>query len=291
VFLTGRPLWVNPHINRSDAFIVGWLPGTQGAGIADVLMANADGTPAYHVTGKLSFSWPATGVGAPIDADSTKGVQFPFGYGLDYNHASDKMVALSEEAGIAAPNGNFDGVLMARGEVQAPFGFYLGDSSNWKTPAKPFLSASLGNMLASRGVDYRAQEDARQLSWRGKGDANGRGLASVQTQRQVDLTALGKAADLSLALTYRLDKKPTAPVLLAMGCGDNCGAQLDISKPFQNATPGTWRTLSIPLRCFTENGLNAAAVNAPILLETNGVLGLSLTRIAVTAQNTKNTCP
>ena len=24
-FLTGRPLWVNPHINRADAFVVGWL--------------------------------------------------------------------------------------------------------------------------------------------------------------------------------------------------------------------------------------------------------------------------
>ena len=291
VFLTGRPLWVNPHISRSDAFIVGWLPGTQGAGIADVLAANADGTPAYNVTGKLSFSWPASGVGAPIDATSTEGVQFPFGYGLDYSHAGDKMAALSEAAGITPPNGNFDGVLMARGEVQAPFGFYFGDSSNWKTPAKPFLSASLGNVLASRGVDYRAQEDARQLSWRGKGDANGRGLVSVQTQRQVDLTALGQAADLSLAIIYRLDKKPSAPVLLAMGCGDNCGAQLDITKPLQKASIGTWQSLSIPLRCFTEKGLKASAVNAPFLLETNGAMGMSLTRIAVTTQNPVNSCP
>ena len=37
LFLTGRPLWVNGHINRSDAFVVGWLPGTQGGGVADVL--------------------------------------------------------------------------------------------------------------------------------------------------------------------------------------------------------------------------------------------------------------
>ena len=291
VFLTGRPLWVNPHINRSDAFIVGWLPGTQGGGIADVLAANTDGQPAYNMTGKLSFSWPATGDGAPIDARSTDGVQFPFGYGLSYGDADTAMAALSEDAGIAAPNGMFDGVLMARGQVQAPFGFYLGDSSNWKTPSEPFLSASLGKVLSSRGVDYLAQEDARQLSWRGKGDNNGRGLVSVQTQRQIDLTVLGKAADLSLAVTYRIDTKPTAPVLLAMGCGDNCSAQLDITKPLQNASIGTWQTLAIPLGCFTEKGLNAAAVNAPILLETKGALGLSLTRIALTSKNVISICP
>ncbi|MCH1568583.1 MAG: glycoside hydrolase family 3 C-terminal domain-containing protein, partial [Alphaproteobacteria bacterium] len=291
VFLTGRPLWVNPHINRSDAFIVGWLPGTQGGGIADVLAANTDGQPAYNMTGKLSFSWPATGDGAPIDARSTDGVQFPFGYGLSYGDADTAMAALSEDAGIAAPNGMFDGVLMARGQVQAPFGFYLGDSSNWKTPSEPFLSASLGKVLSSRGVDYLAQEDARQLSWRGKGDNNGRGLVSVQTQRQIDLTVLGKEADLSLAVTYRIDTKPTAPVLLAMGCGDNCSAQLDITKPLQNASIGTWQTLAIPLGCFTEKGLNAAAVNAPILLETKGALGLSLTRIALTSKNVVRTCP
>ena len=30
VFLSGRPLWVNPEINASDAFVAAWLPGTEG---------------------------------------------------------------------------------------------------------------------------------------------------------------------------------------------------------------------------------------------------------------------
>ena len=37
VLLSGRPLWVNREINRSDAFVAAWLPGTEGKGIADVL--------------------------------------------------------------------------------------------------------------------------------------------------------------------------------------------------------------------------------------------------------------
>jgi beta-glucosidase len=290
LFLTGRPLWVNPHINRSDAFVVGWLPGTQGGGIADVLAADKNGIPQHDFTGRLSFSWPSDGRGAPIDARSKSGVQFPFGYGLDYQTASASPMAapvavLSEAAGVAAPNGAFDGVMMARGAVQAPFSLFLGDSSNWKTPAKSFLATSLGGTLSSRGIDHRAQEDARQLSWRG----NGRGLLSVQSQRAADFTALGKISDLAVSLHYRLDKKPDAPVFWAMGCGDNCGAKLDITETLAQSPLGAWQKLTVPLRCFAESGLNARAVNAPLLLETNGTMVMSLTGMDIIKGT--NECP
>ncbi|HCB77286.1 MAG TPA: 1,4-beta-D-glucan glucohydrolase, partial [Erythrobacter sp.] len=54
VFLSGRPMWVNREMNAADAFVASWLPGSEGAGVADVL------TGATPATGKLGFSWPAT---------------------------------------------------------------------------------------------------------------------------------------------------------------------------------------------------------------------------------------
>ena len=285
LFLTGRPLWVNPHINRSDAFVVGWLPGTQAGGIADVLAADANGAAVHDFTGRLSFSWPADGRGAPIDAASTSGVQFPIGFGLSYSSAPLQLAALSEDAGIEAPSGAFDGIIMARGAVQAPFDFFLGDSSNWKTPAKSFLTTSLGETISSRGVDYRAQEDARQLSWRG----NGRALASVQTQRNVDFTTLGKTANLNMTVTYRLDKKPDAPVLWSLGCGNDCNGKLDITNALTKGGEGTWQKLTVPLRCFAGAAPDADAINAPMILETNGTMILSLSQIEVT--NGKHACP
>jgi len=61
VFLSGRPLWVNPYLNLSDAFVAAWLPGTEGDGVADVLFGSHD------FRGKLSFPWQTL---------------FPIGYGL-----------------------------------------------------------------------------------------------------------------------------------------------------------------------------------------------------------------
>ena len=57
VFLSGRPLQVQPEIEASDAFVAAWLPGTEGAGIADVLIGDAGGTPRYDFSGTLPFAW------------------------------------------------------------------------------------------------------------------------------------------------------------------------------------------------------------------------------------------
>jgi len=57
---SGRPLYVNDLANRSDAFIAAWQPGTEGAGLADLLVAPAAGEPAWPgFRGRLSFPWPA----------------------------------------------------------------------------------------------------------------------------------------------------------------------------------------------------------------------------------------
>jgi beta-glucosidase len=74
---SGRPVAVNDLINRSDAFIAAWLPGTEGMGLAAMLLARADGRPQFDFTGRLSFDWPS-GPCLP----QTGGIQFHRGYGL-----------------------------------------------------------------------------------------------------------------------------------------------------------------------------------------------------------------
>ena len=85
VFLSGRPLWSNPEINASNAFVAAWLPGTEGGGVADVLVGDASGRARTDFTGRLSFAWPATVF--PAMPGSPKGaILFPLEYGLSYAH-------------------------------------------------------------------------------------------------------------------------------------------------------------------------------------------------------------
>lgn len=84
VFLSGRPMWVTPEMNAADAFVAAWLPGSEGGGIADVLMRQPNGEINFDFKGKLSFSWPRTaaGDGEPL---------FSYGYGLTYSQISSHV--------------------------------------------------------------------------------------------------------------------------------------------------------------------------------------------------------
>lgn len=78
VLVSGRPLPITNLINLSDAFVAAWLPGSEGAGVADVLFGNV------MPSGKLPHTWPKNAKQIPInDGDGKKGL-YPYGFGLSY---------------------------------------------------------------------------------------------------------------------------------------------------------------------------------------------------------------
>ena len=282
VFLTGRPLWVNPHLNRSDAFVVGWLPGTEGGAMADILLKS---DASMDFTGRLSFAWPSDATGTPIDKNSTQGVLFANGYGLSYADGQ-KLAALSEAPGVPDLRDRFSGVVLANGGAVSPMHFFIGDSSNGRMPADSLNLESLGGALQSRGVDFKAQEDARQMQWLGNGWAS----ASVQAQRPIDLTKIDAPQRLVMRLHYRLDKPAQAPVTISMDCGDACHSQLDASALFAASPVGAWQTKDIALSCFIAAGLDATQVNTPVALRTSDAFGVSLHQVTFVESDTRPAC-
>jgi beta-glucosidase len=100
VFLSGRPLYVNNLLNRSDAFVAAWLPGTEGKGVSDVLFRDASGNIHRDFTGKLSFSWPKSACQTPVNSgDANYAPLFPLGYGLSY--ASPATVPQLDETSVS----------------------------------------------------------------------------------------------------------------------------------------------------------------------------------------------
>jgi beta-glucosidase len=87
VLLSGRPLIIDGEINRCDAFVAAWLPGSKGSGVADVLYGD------YNFTGTLTHCWPASYAQIPINSgkvysEEQKGSGgtplYDYGYGLTY---------------------------------------------------------------------------------------------------------------------------------------------------------------------------------------------------------------
>jgi len=79
ILFSGRPMILGNALDRSDAFVAAWLPGTEGEGVADVLFGD------YKPTGKLSFSWPRSMAQVPIhQGDVGYDPLFPYGFGLTY---------------------------------------------------------------------------------------------------------------------------------------------------------------------------------------------------------------
>lgn len=77
VLLTGRPLETVQALDRSDAFVVAWLPGMEGGGVADLLVGDEVGRARYRFRGRLPFPWPSCS-----QPESGCPPQFPLGFGL-----------------------------------------------------------------------------------------------------------------------------------------------------------------------------------------------------------------
>jgi beta-glucosidase len=78
VLISGRPLIITREIEASQAFIAAWLPGSEGAGVADILFGKV------KPSGKLPHTWPASADQIPINAGDGKKPLFELGYGLTY---------------------------------------------------------------------------------------------------------------------------------------------------------------------------------------------------------------
>jgi beta-glucosidase len=75
--VSGRPQILTDQLGEIDGLVASWLPGTEGAGVADVLFGKRP------FTGKLPLSWPRSAAQEPINVgDASYDPLFPFGFGL-----------------------------------------------------------------------------------------------------------------------------------------------------------------------------------------------------------------
>lgn len=270
VFLSGRPLWTNPEINASDAFVAAWLPGTEGGAIADVLIGDKAGRPRHDFRARLSYAWPADAgqTLARRDQDHSAPL-FPLGYGLTYaDHR--RLALLSEDPKVIAPTG-------------VPDAFFVAgkDAPGWSFVATPGGAASIAPVDAA-GV----QEGGRRLDWRG-------GSAAEIALRgpPLDLARQANGA-MSVQITLKVDQAPTGAMSLALGCQDGCkaGHAVDIAPWLKAGQADAWRALKVKLSCLAPDAADEAHITEPLRLSTAGAAVITVSDVRLAPDPTGAYC-
>lgn len=278
VFLSGRPLWTNPEINASDAFVAAWLPGTEGGGVSDVLISDAGGKPVRDFTGKLSFSWPKSAAGAPLNrGQAGYDPQFAYGYGLTYA-APATVGLLSEDSGVAGDISSIDRYFV-EGRFVAPWGLALRDGGGELWLGGDARGASPRGGVTSLPADGLTQESARSLVFAAEGGQAIIVGPAVDLQRQAN-------GELTLAFRYRVDARPEKSVALMLG-----DARRDLTSLFAAAPVGEWRSIKVRLSCMRDAGANVAAVDRPWGLSASGSFTVTVESIRLLPNDGDTVCP
>lgn len=268
VFISGRPLWVNPELNASDAFVAAWLPGSEGGGVADLLLAGADGAPRHDFQGRLSFSWPRSADQAELNVGGAGyDPQFAYGYGLSYA-AGAEVGMLSEESGIDSGGGDA-GLFLAYGDPAGPWSLLLRDAEG-DTRITDSRGSSATGALAVAPADREVQEDSIVLQWSGPASVLLEGLP-------VDFTRESNG-DMAIEFGYRVLAAGEGGVLLGSG-----GASIDVSEAVGDKAGGDWQTARVKLSCFAEAGGDMAAVTEPLSLAGDAGLSVQLDAARIVA--------
>ncbi len=275
VFLSGRPLWMNREINAADAFVAAWLPGSEGAGVADVLFKQADGKVAHDFLGRLSFSWPANANQGPLNIGQPDyQPQFAFGYGLSYAKPAS-IATLPEVSGLRHDDGE-PGVYFAAG-VLAPGASWMlagGDGAGHELGSLP--SGTLVKGLNVSAADHLAQEDARRLQWQGGQPAS----IWMQLDAAQDLSRESNSGA-SLVFTLKLNAAAAGRVQLALGCGPACVGRVALDKTLPELPTGKWVRVGVPLVCFGKAGADLTRIDRVFELSTATALDFSVSRVAL----------
>ena len=289
LFISGRPLWMNAEMNVSDAFVAVWLPGSEGAGVADVILKTADNKVQYDFSGKLSFSWPNSPTQYLLNkSDKAYSPLLPYGFGLQYgdkNVLADNLnEVVNRETSVISSKKIYTGAM------HKPWLLWLVSDNETKLEVNANTHTIPG--LKYRTIDRLVQEDAMKITLDGTHDA-GVLIASKSSFREDFRTELEQES--ALQFMVNMNNKASDAILLKMSCeGEGqCEGVLDITEELNRLPLNTWETLSIDLACFSQAGMKMGDLVVPFSLLSKGKVELGLSEVSIepfTAKNATISC-
>ncbi len=278
VFLSGRPMWVNPELNASDAFVAAWLPGSEGGGLADILIANENGKPRYDFTGTLSFSWPKTplqGVLNPHHSDYDP--LFPLAYGLNYNSTDTDLASLPEDVdGVQTGLPSELNIYASR--PLEPWRVYIASDGSYELIVSGAYAKLADETIIIKTTDKDVQEDALSVTWTGEKT----GYTSITGGGVMDLSEYAKTNGL-MTFDIKLDAVPAGEINLSMKCENGCTNSIRLTDHLRALVNQSWQKVSVKLNCFDQDLEALKTVTAPFTLTSTEKAQISFANIKIEA--------
>ncbi len=238
VLLSGRPLWMDREIVAANAFVAAWLPGSEGQGVADVLVGDPVGRPRHDFSGRTAVRlagrlrgrrrrdapawlwWKLTRVAAVLPT---------------LRSACARTIGGPPTAMCSARPVERNAIDRAR----------LREATR---TCRAGPGQSPGGAVIVRPFDLAAQEDARTISWTAPADLLiGFGGAPVGSKGSVELV-------------FALVSGPGGAVTLTGACKDCKPVGLDSTLSL--ARDKGLRTARIPLACLSDGAISGATLRA-----------------------------
>lgn len=282
VFISGRPLWANKELNRSDAFVAAWLPGSEGGGVADVLFSDANGKVQYDFQGRLSFSWPKRASQPKLNSEQQSyDPLFEYGYGLSYAKEHGSVAQLDESR--ARQSKDVLGELWVFvSRANAPWEIQL-RSDGLSNITVTGNSASLGDgVVELSSVDKVAQEDSRRVKWLGS-QAASMALSTFAPLNLDDFVQEGGALEFDIIV----NSVPDGKFKLGMNCDSACSNKVSLAEFAGSEKAQEWSTVSVDLGCFITEAESLAAVRDVFELHSSAQADAAIANIKVVAKPKK----
>lgn len=272
VFLSGRPLWVNRELNACHAFVAAWLPGSEGIGVADVLLSDGDDQVQFDFRGKLPYSWPRRPMQTPLNVGQPDyDPLFAYGYGLTY--ADSTTVGSLPEGADGSENAVNVSRYFARGRAVSPWTITL-SSDEKEIDVKSTRGATPNGALSIVSADELAQEDIRTITWHGKAEAS----FALTSDEPMDLSS-PTLASMAVQIRCRVDAGPSAPVKITMATASD-SKPTSIDDKFADAPVGQWQKIAFPLSSLAPTK-DLKSVTAAMVITTRESFQLSISEIVL----------
>jgi len=264
VLVSGRPLDISGVLPWVSAFDAAWLPGSEGAGVADVLFGKV------APSGKLPVSWPASATQEPINAGDGQTPLFPLGAGLTWSTDGGDVTAPAAPTGVTVAGTTTTTVSLTWTASTDAVGVTGYDVYRGSTLAGSATGTTFTDTGLTAGTAYTYTVRARDAA--GNVSSPSAGVTGTTVAQQVDTSA----PTVPTGLTVGTTTTSTAPLTWTASSDDVGVAGYDVYR-------GTTRVVTTTTTRYTDTGLSAGTAYSYTVRAKDAAGNVSAASTAVTA--------